>query len=49
MDVCARLLSAKDTNKKRLNNFFIMACIDILNIILSPNKEAQKASILLTI
>jgi hypothetical protein len=49
MDVCATLLSAKATNKKRLNNFFIMACIDILNIILSPNKEAQNAAILLTI
>jgi hypothetical protein len=49
MDVCATLLNAKATNNKMLNNFFIMACIDILNIILSPNKEAQKAAILLTI
>jgi hypothetical protein len=49
MDVCATLLSAKAINKKKLNNFFIMACIDILNIILSTNKEAQNAAILLTI
>jgi hypothetical protein len=42
-------LNTKEASNNNPTNFFIMACIDILNIILSPKNKAQKAAILLTI